>query len=133
MADTTADALAIRALNEAYADAVFRRDGDDWSACWAEDARWDLLGTVVEGRATIRALWEQAMSGFTFVSFLVQQGPVTIDGARAEGRVFTNELLVDTSGGRRLSAGRYDDIYVRSATGWCFASRRFVILHEVTL
>lgn len=94
---------------------------------------WDLLGTRVAGRAAIRALWEQAMAGFPFVSFMVQQGPIACDGDAAQGRVFTNELLVDTGGARRISVGRYDDDYVRTEAGWRFARRRFAILHEVTL
>lgn len=130
---SVADQLAIRALNEAYADAVFRRDADAWSACWAEDAAWELLGTRVEGRSAIRALWEQAMAGFSFVSFLVQQGPIEMDGDRATSRVFTNELLVGADGAKRLSVGRYDDDYVRTERGWRFAARRFSILQEVQL
>ncbi len=112
---------------------MFRRDADDWSACWAEDATWDLLGTQVEGRPAIRALWEQAMASFDFVSFMVQQAPVAVAGDTAEGRVFTNELLVDRAGARRISVGRYDDAYVRTPDGWRFARRRFAILHEVNL
>ena len=33
------DQLAIRALHDNYADAVFRRDAADWGALWADDAR----------------------------------------------------------------------------------------------
>lgn len=33
----TEDRLAIREVIENYADAVTRRDGDAWAACWAED------------------------------------------------------------------------------------------------
>lgn len=94
---------------------------------------WELLGMRVEGRPAIRALWEQAMAGFSFVSFLVQQGPITIEGDRAQARVFTNELLVDAGGTKRLSVGRYEDDYVLTGAGWRFAARRFSILQEVTL
>ncbi|MFN7174902.1 MAG: nuclear transport factor 2 family protein, partial [Thermaurantiacus tibetensis] len=39
-----ADRLAIRERIEAYNDAVFRRDAEDWAACWAEDAVWEVAG-----------------------------------------------------------------------------------------
>lgn len=73
------------------------------------------------------------MAGFSFVSFLVQQGPIALDGDRATSRVFTNELLVGADGAKRLSVGRYDDDYVRTDAGWRFAARRFSILQEVQL
>lgn len=130
---STEDVVAIRQLVEAYADAVMRRDADDWAACWAEDASWELLGMRIEGRASIRATWEQAMQGFTFVGFFVQPGVLTVDRDAAQGRVFTNELLIDAAGGRRMSVGRYDDAYVRTPAGWRFAARRFSILQELPL
>lgn len=115
---------------EAYADAVFRRDADDWAACWDENAVWDLAGMRVEGRAAIRALWEQAMQGFTFVGFFVQPGPLTLAGDRAQGLVYTHELLVQADGARRQTVGRYEDDYVRRPDGWRFVERRFSILQE---
>ncbi len=43
---------AIAALVHRYADAVVRRDKDQWEACWAQDARWQLgPGRSVVGRA----------------------------------------------------------------------------------
>jgi uncharacterized protein (TIGR02246 family) len=128
-----ADALAVRALIEAYADAVLRRDADDWAACWTEDAVWDLAGMRVQGRVAIRALWEQAMQGFAYVGFFAQAGPLTIDGDRAEGRVWTHELLVQADGAKRQSVGRYDDQYIRGAGGWLFAGRRFAVQQEFAL
>ena len=61
MPDTLADELAIRDLISRYADAVNRYDGSDWSATWAEDARWYFLDAVHEGRATILELWSSVM------------------------------------------------------------------------
>lgn len=94
---------------------------------------WDLAGMRVEGRRAIRALWEQAMKGFTFVGFFVQPGPVALTGDRGEGRAYTHELLIQSDGSRRQTVGRYDDAYVRSAGAWLFAERRFTILQEFPL
>jgi hypothetical protein len=44
------DQSAIRALNDTSNDAVFRRYGYDWGACWIEDSVWNLPGNDVIGR-----------------------------------------------------------------------------------
>jgi uncharacterized protein (TIGR02246 family) len=118
------DIAAIRALNDAYTDAVNRDDADAWGALWAEDARWDLMGQPVAGRSAIVALWQQAMAGFSFVGFFSQLGSVQVQGDRAEGRVWTHELL-ETAEGERRPLGRYDDTYTRRGGRWLYLERRF--------
>jgi uncharacterized protein (TIGR02246 family) len=118
------DVAAIRALHDRYADAVNRRDADSWGALWAEDAVWDLMGTRVEGRAAIVGLWQGAMAGFSFVGFFSQVGAAAVAGDRAEGRVWTHEVLENADGERR-PLGRYDDVYVKRGGEWLFAERRF--------
>ncbi len=122
------DRAAIRELIDDYSDAGFRHDSDDWGGCWAEDARWFLMGQEVVGRDAIVGLWKQAMSGFTFVAFFAQPGPIIIDGDRATGRVWTHEVLELPDGSINRPVGRYDDIYVRTADGWRFAERRYTML-----
>ena len=122
------DQIAIRALIDSYSDAVFRRDADDWGACWAEDARWALMGTEVSGRAAIVAMWVQAMDAFGFVAFFAQPGAIEIDGDHATGRVYTHELLESADGTLSRPIGQYLDRYVRTDRGWRFAERRYSIL-----
>jgi hypothetical protein len=98
------DQAQIRALHDCYADAVNRRDAAAWGALWAEDARWELMGMQVDGRAQI--------------------GAIVVTGDRAEGRVWTHELL-DGPEGERRPLGRYDDVYVKRGDSWLFAERRF--------
>ena len=120
--------IAIRALVESYSDAVFRRDAGDWGTCWAEDARWSLMGTSVTGRDAIVEMWVAAMETFAFVGFFSQLGSLEIEGDRATGRVWTHELLEDREGKITRPAGRYDDEYVRNSDGWRFASRSYTML-----
>lgn len=122
------DQLAIRALHDSYADAVFRRDPADWGALWAQDATWNLMGTKVEGREAITGMWNGAMSAFAFVGFFTQVGTIEIDGDSATGRVYTNEALEDHEGNMRRTVGRYDDHYVRKEGHWLYQSRSFAIL-----
>ena len=115
------DRLAIRETGEAYADAVFRRDAGAWAATWAQDARWDLAGTVVEGRDAIVQLWTGAMAGFSFVAFFSQLGSVAVSGDRATARHHTAEDLVTTDGKVRRVLGN---------GVWRFASRTYRIVRE---
>lgn len=121
---------AIRALNDAYVDAVNRRDAADWGALWAEDASWSLMGHEVAGRAAIVATWEQAMAGFAFVGFFCQTGFVAVAGDRAEGRVWTHEILERTDGAVSRPLGRYDDRYVRIDGRWRYQRRVFSLRRE---
>jgi uncharacterized protein (TIGR02246 family) len=119
-----ADVAAIRALHEAYADAVNRIDAARWGALWAEDATWSLMGMQVEGRAAIVQMWQGAMAGFGFVGFFSQLGALCVNGDRAEGRVWTHEVL-DGPEGERRPLGRYDDQYVKRDGRWLYLRREF--------
>jgi len=122
------DQLAIRALHESYADAVFRRDAADWGALWTDDAVWDLMGTKVDGKAAIVGLWSGAMATFAFVAFFSQVGTIEITGDTATGRLYTSEVLEDLEGNLRRTVGRYEDAYVRRNGTWLYQSRSFAIL-----
>jgi uncharacterized protein (TIGR02246 family) len=122
------DQLAIRALNDSYCDAVFRRDPADWGANWTEDASWTLMGDTISGRAAIVSVWEGAMAGFAFVAFFAQMGALRIDGDRAEGTVYTHEVLENADGSISRPVGRYDDVYQRVNGRWLFAERRYNFL-----
>lgn len=123
------DRLAIRERIETYNDAVFRRDPDDWAACWAEDARWSVGDHHAEGRAAIRDLWMTMMAGFDAAGMYVAHGAVAIDGDRADARSYMLEMLRQTDGTERLVSGRYDDRLRRDADGqWRFTGRGYTVL-----
>ena len=122
--------LAIRELHEAYGDAVLRRDVSAWSQCWAEDATWALLGMVVEGRAAIAMLWEQAMQSYEAVSFIAVPSALVIEGDSAHGRTQTHEILREVGGRCRVVGGAYDDTFVRFGAQWFYRSRSFRIVAE---
>lgn len=122
------DQIAIRALNDSYCDAVFRRDAVDWGANWAEDARWNLMGQQVDGRAAIVAMWEGAMQNFKFVAFFAQMGALAIDGEEARGTVYTHEILENADGSISRPVGRYDDRYRRIDGNWKFQERSYNFL-----
>jgi ketosteroid isomerase-like protein len=124
------DQLAIRNMHDSYSDAVFRGDADQWGSNWAEDGRWHLMGTVVEGRDAIVTLWNGAMGGFSFVAFFSQTASIEIDGDTAKGRVFTHEVLEDAEGKFRSPVGRYDDTYVKQGGRWYYQERIYTMLKD---
>ena len=126
------DRLAIRERIEAYADAVFRRDADDWIACWAEDASWSLMGMTLTGREIIKVTWQGAMSAFPLAAFFAQPGSIEIAGDTARSRSFTQEILTTEDGGLRRVVGRYDDTLARVDGVWLFTSRSYTVLHDRT-
>ena len=124
------DRLAIRELIDSYNDAVACFDADAWGATWAEDAEWELMGHIVQGRESIVKLWQQTMQSFEFVVFQAAPGAVDVTGNTATGRVFVSEVLQPKGGERRNVQGRYDDTYVKVGSDWCFQTRRYQVLAE---
>ena len=105
------DEQEIRNLVARYADAVCRRDQDDWSATWAEDGVWQLPGAPeTQGRDNIVQLWAGAMAGFPFVAQLIQNGTVEVDGENATGRWY----ISSSHHGRRHRVSR---VLARSGPG----------------
>ena len=113
---STQDELAIRDLNARYIDAVNRYSADDWTATWAVDASWDLLGHVVEGREAIL--------------MMLNSGTLQVDGQRATGRWYLTEHLKPKDGDANMVLGVYDDEYSSESGSWLFTRRRYRILYQ---
>ncbi len=140
------DLFAIRLLHDCYADAVNRRDADAWGALWAEDARGDLMGRQVSGRAAILATRRATMAGLRVVGFFCQPGMIRVGGDEAEGRVWTHEVrggarpwrrtslaahVLGGTKGKRRPLGCYEDREVRGADGRSrFRARRFTLRRD---
>ena len=127
------DRLAIRELLEAYADAVCRRDADDWGATWADDAEWSLpdypeIGTT-KGKPAIVAMWTEAMKGYPGIRFQSWLGSIEVQGDRATMRSYTAEVY-DQNGITMRDMGEYEDECVKVNGTWLFASRSFRNVHR---
>lgn len=121
---------SIEQLVHLYADAVVRRDADQWGATWAPEAVWDLgRGRRVEGRESIVALWVSAMDGFAAVVQNAVNGTATVDLATGtgSGRWYIIEHWQRTDDTRGILLAYYDDTYVRVDGSWLFASRELVV------
>jgi uncharacterized protein (TIGR02246 family) len=124
---------AIRDLVHTYADAVVRRDADQWAATWSTDAVWELgKGRHVEGREEILALWNTAMDGFKAVVQNVVNSIATIDEAAGtgSGRCYILEHWNRVDDSRGILLAYYDDTYTRVDEAWLFASRELVVQYS---
>ncbi len=125
------DQFEIQSLTQRYADAVMRRDADDWAACWAEDGAWDLgRDEPIRGRENIKAAWIEAMGGLSFVIFLVQPTIAKIDGDKATARSYVQETLQAADGTRFRIVGVYNDNIVREDGAWKFQGRQYHVLYR---
>lgn len=130
MSDKVADELEIRSLVAAYADGVNRRDADAWSATWADDGTWTLMGMEVTGRDKLVPFWKGAMGTFDWVLQLIHSGTVDITGDRATTRFYLSEAGQTTKGDRTYMIGVYHDVLVRTPGGWRFQERHFSPLYQ---
>ena len=113
-----------------YADAVVRRDPDQWSSTWANDAVWELgKGRRVEGRDAILALWNSAMDGFKAVVQNVVNGTADLDddAGTGSGRWYIMEHWARADDSRGILLAHYDDGYALVDGQWLFSSRELTI------
>lgn len=120
------DEHAIRRLVASYCHAIAERDDEAWSATWAEDAEWAVLGARVRGRAPILAHYRKLVGAVRWVVQVAHDGIVDVSGDTATGRWLVLEFLQWQDGRGAQNVGRYRDSYVRGPDGiWRFAARRF--------
>jgi ketosteroid isomerase-like protein len=136
------DRLAIRELIEAYADAVVRRDVEQWTSLWAPDATWalpDYPGLEdFRGRDAIRAGWLMGMEAYAppterlaGMIYVATPGAIDVDGDAAAARVWTSEIFRDPASGAELRVrGRYDDALERFDSAWRFTRRVYREVHR---
>jgi len=131
----TAHYVAIRRLQDAYADVVTRRAWDELDDLFVPDAAIALdtrQGDVIEiaGPHALGEFIADAIERFTFFEFVVLNTRIAIgSGSRAgtvDGRVYMCELRVDRDTGRWNNAfGVYHDRYRLRGTRWWFERRQY--------
>jgi hypothetical protein len=131
----TARYVALRRLQNAYADVVTRR-------AWAELADLFLPDAVVEidtragdplrlvGPGAVGDFIGSAIAGFAFFEFVILSSRIEIapggDETRALGRMYMCELRLESDSGRFTQAyGVYHDEHREVDGRWWFAGRRY--------
>jgi uncharacterized protein (TIGR02246 family) len=124
------DREAIRELYASYSDASSRADVDAFLACFAEDGQWNTHIFQRQGKAELRAQWDQLWLGFEKVGFLTEIGSIEVDGDSAACRCVAREIIRLKTGGLFKLVGQYRDHLVRENGIWLFARREYEPIAE---
>lgn len=129
------DRLAIAELVSVSCVAVMRKDVAAWRGTWAQDALWkiDMLDVPARGRDAIMAIFERIIRKFTFVSMSALATETVVEGDRASGKAYSQELLFPVEGGQKILVGCFHDDYVRRDGKWFFQSRVYETLYRSTI
>lgn len=107
---------AVTQLYGQYADALHRRDADDWGATWCTDAIWQLplvdnpgAPLLLEGREAIVGTWSAVMQNFPVVQHFPFAPLVRLEGDAIRARWTVLEHLVNADGTANQVMGVYDD------------------------
>ncbi len=130
------DRHAISDLVARFDDAVNRRDVDEFSRLWANDAVWEIgdpMPMRVEGVDAIVETWQRMVASTVWLFRGSFAGVVTVEDGRARGRWPCVETGTFVQRGPDAPTGYdnraiYDDLYVRRDGAWLFQHRRYVYL-----
>ena len=124
-ADSLGDRLAIRELNETFTIGCMRADSRIWGGTWAEEGAWkiDMLDEPAVGKSNIVAIFERIMPNIRFVTMSSFPADLVIEGDRARGKAYCQEVMFPNAGGQKMLVGCYSDEYVKRGGRWYFLTR----------
>lgn len=124
------DRIRIRERYDAYSDAVFRADTDDYLACWTDDAVRTGAGGECTGKDGLRDHWQGMWRFIDRMTFFTQIAAIHADGDEATARAFCLEILALKSGERHQVVGMYEDRLERVTGRWLFTERHYQVLMD---
>lgn len=134
----TADLVAIDQLIRRYADISSRRAWDEFGEIILADAPLRFVRSTgddleLTGPQGVAQLGQSAMADFEVYVYVPLNSVVdTIEGDRATGRAYSQEVATNTEGRWITFYGVYEDEYERRDGRWFIAARRYrTIGHRV--
>jgi uncharacterized protein (TIGR02246 family) len=121
---------AIRQLHARVIDAAWRRDGDAYAACFAEDGEWKIATMHIRGRDAIGETFARLLGYCKRVHFIVSLPLLDIGEGAATGRVPVTEFAWMPDGSSAMTIGIYYDHYVEEGGEWLFRKRHFGLQHR---
>jgi hypothetical protein len=124
------DRLAIRELVERFTVGIMRLDLDIWIDVWAEEGVWQLPSKEpARGREALRKAFHTTTDYLAFMSMLFFPSGLVVDGDRARGQAYGQEVILPKSGDpAKFLTGCFEDEYVKRDGRWLFLSRNFSVL-----
>lgn len=122
MVRSLADKDAIRDLVRRYADCVWQCDIAGAVSLFTEDGVMDTgSGAPIVGRPALLEAYKGMLTGD--LQPFVHNHVIELDGDRATGRCYL-DLRATRDGVSMMGSGHYEDVYIRTAGGWKFRSRK---------
>jgi len=127
--EAIADRVEIEALRGEFTDAAMMRDRPRLAALFTDDGALRMPNIPVEliGREEIRAGGERLQAQWDFFVQNTHPGTIKIDGDRATGRTYIQELARTLDGRQGQNYAIYHDSYQRTGDGWKFAERVYEV------
>ncbi|MFF1257733.1 MULTISPECIES: nuclear transport factor 2 family protein [unclassified Streptomyces] len=124
-----ADRVEIEALRGEFTDAAMMRDRARLASLFTEDGVLRMPDVPIEmnGREEIRTGGERLQAQWDFFVQNTHPGVIRIDGDRATGRAYMQEIARMKSGFQGLNYAIYHDRYRRTDDGWKFSERVYEI------
>lgn len=135
MQDQIADQLAIRELVERSAIGVMRHDWELWGSTWDEDSTWIVafLDEPARGRDNIVRIFSEKMATIEFVQMSCVPSKLVIEGNKATGETYCQELLFPKAGGHKIIVGCFHDQYIKRDGQWYFSVREYETLKRTSI
>ncbi len=111
-----------------FADAVNRRDYDEFRSLWVEEGIWELkppMNINVSGKDKIMETFTHLLDNWEFFVQMVHSGVIDIQGDRAEARWCMNEIGRNYEGKGFQNFGMYQDKLIKQDNQWLFVQRTY--------
>jgi len=125
MTDPIAADVGIRQLHARFADAVWRQDALEFSACFAADGLWKIAGMNNVGREKIAEACRSMLGRCTHIHIITGLPILEIGKGTAKGRLNMTEFARMQDGSTAMTIGWYHDDYVEEDGLWRFAWRHW--------
>lgn len=111
-----------------FADAVNRRDHDEFRSLWVEQGIWELkppMNINVSGKENIMETFTQLLNKWEFFVQMIHSGVISIQENRASARWCMNEIGRDSEGKGFQNFGMYEDEFIKTDQKWLFVKRTY--------
>lgn len=111
-----------------FADAVNRRDEEEFKSLWLPEGIWELkppMNINVQGIENIGQTFTQLLNNWEFFVQMVHSGVIEIQGNQAKARWCMNEIGRNYEGKGFQNFGMYEDHLILQGDTWLFVQRTY--------